>query len=262
MFRITEAFVRWIAPVLSFTADEMWGYLPGERVDNVLFATWYDGLAPLPADARVVGERLRQPAAGCATQVAKVLEPMRAAGEIGAALQAEIELRCGVADQNWLAPLADELRFLLISGDVRVVPRCRCEGRDRRVRATDGEDQVRALLAPPRRRRRARSASAAVRTLRVEHRGAGRRPGVVLMTAVKPNALPWLGVSALVLVLDQLTKAWVLASLPEYTAVPVIDGFWNWYRTYNTGAAFSFLADAGGWQKWFFTVLAFAHLAG
>ena len=77
------------------------------------------------------------------------------------------------------------------------------------------------------------------------------------MAAVKPNALPWLGASALVLVLDQLTKAWVLASLPEYTAVPVIDGFWNWYRTYNTGAAFSFLADAGGWQKWFFTVLAF-----
>jgi signal peptidase II len=50
----------------------------------------------------------------------------------------------------------------------------------------------------------------------------------------------------------------VLQSLPEYTAVPVIDGFWNWYRTYNTGAAFSFLADAGGWQKYFFLVLAVA----
>ena len=78
------------------------------------------------------------------------------------------------------------------------------------------------------------------------------------MTAsAKPNALPWLAASALVLALDQLTKAWVLASLPEYTAVPVIDGFWNWYRTYNTGAAFSFLAGAGGWQKYVFMVLAF-----
>ena len=74
---------------------------------------------------------------------------------------------------------------------------------------------------------------------------------------VKPNALPWLLASIIVIVLDQWSKAWVLSSLPEYTAVPVIDGFWNWYRTYNTGAAFSFLADAGGWQKWFFTVLAF-----
>ena len=74
----------------------------------------------------------------------------------------------------------------------------------------------------------------------------------------KPNALPWLGLSAVVLALDQWSKAWVLDSLPEYVAIPVIDGFWNWYRTYNTGAAFSFLADAGGWQKWFFIVLAFA----
>lgn len=72
----------------------------------------------------------------------------------------------------------------------------------------------------------------------------------------KPNALIWLILSAVVIVLDQLSKAWVLAKLPEYTAIPVIDGFWNWYRTYNTGAAFSFLSDAGGWQIWFFAILA------
>ena len=71
----------------------------------------------------------------------------------------------------------------------------------------------------------------------------------------RPNALPWLILSAVVIVLDQLSKWWVLTSLPEYTAIPVIEGVWNWYRTYNTGAAFSFLAGAGGWQKWFFTVL-------
>ncbi|MDQ3289214.1 MAG: signal peptidase II [Pseudomonadota bacterium] len=76
------------------------------------------------------------------------------------------------------------------------------------------------------------------------------------MPSIKPNALPWLALSLLVLVLDQISKAWVLAALPEYTAVPVIEGFWNWYRTYNTGAAFSFLSDAGGWQQYFFIVLA------
>ena len=78
------------------------------------------------------------------------------------------------------------------------------------------------------------------------------------MQTTKPNALPWLGLSAIVLVLDQLSKLWVLRSLPEYQAIPVIDGFWNWYRTYNTGAAFSFLSDASGWQQYFFVVLAFA----
>ena len=77
------------------------------------------------------------------------------------------------------------------------------------------------------------------------------------MTRVRPNALAWLALSVLVIAIDQWSKHWVLASLPEYTAVPVIDGFWNWYRTYNTGAAFSFLANAGGWQKYFFMLLAF-----
>jgi len=76
------------------------------------------------------------------------------------------------------------------------------------------------------------------------------------MAPVRRNALPWLALSLLVLVLDQASKAWVLSSLPEYTAIPVIDGFWNWYRTYNTGAAFSFLSDAGGWQQYFFIALA------
>ena len=121
MFQIAEAFVRWIAPVLSFTADEMWGQLPGERAGDVLFATWYDGLAPLAGDVPLSATDMDHLLV-LREQVAKVLEPMRAAGAIGAALDAEIELRCAVADQNWLSPLADELRFLLISGDVRVVP--------------------------------------------------------------------------------------------------------------------------------------------
>lgn len=75
---------------------------------------------------------------------------------------------------------------------------------------------------------------------------------------IKPNAVIWLLLSAAVIALDQASKAWVLARLPEFRAVPVIDGFWNWYRTYNTGAAFSFLSDAGGWQTWLFTALAVA----
>jgi signal peptidase II len=70
------------------------------------------------------------------------------------------------------------------------------------------------------------------------------------------NALPWLGLSAIVVALDQLSKAWVMATLPEFQQVPVIPGVWNWFRTYNEGAAFSFLSDAGGWQKYVFIALA------
>ena len=74
--------------------------------------------------------------------------------------------------------------------------------------------------------------------------------------AAKPNALPWLGLSATIIVLDWLSKQWALSALRFREPVEVVTGFWNWTLVHNTGAAFSFLADAGGWQKWFFTALA------
>ncbi|MBN6150918.1 isoleucine--tRNA ligase [Xanthomonas sp. AmX2] len=119
MFHVAEAFVRWIAPVLSFTADELWGYLPGEHVGNVLFATWYEGLAPLPDDAALSAADFEQLLA-LREQVAKVLEPMRANGVIGAALEAEITVAADAATAARLQPLQEELRFLFISGDVNV----------------------------------------------------------------------------------------------------------------------------------------------
>ncbi|MBN8480630.1 MAG: signal peptidase II [Xanthomonadales bacterium] len=72
----------------------------------------------------------------------------------------------------------------------------------------------------------------------------------------RPNALPWLLLSLVVLIADQVTKHLVLAHLQLHEAIPVIDGLLNWTLAYNEGAAFSFLADAGGWQRWFFTGLA------
>jgi len=74
--------------------------------------------------------------------------------------------------------------------------------------------------------------------------------------SIQRNAAIWLILSLIVIGLDQWSKAWVLSNLPEFEPVPVIDGFWNWYRTYNTGAAFSFLSNAGGWQQWFFIAMA------
>ncbi len=69
--------------------------------------------------------------------------------------------------------------------------------------------------------------------------------------------LKWLWLSGLVIGLDQLSK-WLAASLLEpYQPVPVLP-FFNLTLMYNTGAAFSFLAAAGGWQRWFFLLLALA----
>ncbi|WP_115512262.1 MULTISPECIES: isoleucine--tRNA ligase [Xanthomonas] len=119
MYHVAEAFVRWVAPVLTFTAEELWAYLPGEHVGNVLFATWYDGLAPLPAAAALTSADVDKLLA-LREQVSKVLEPMRANGAIGAALEAEITVAADAQTAARWQPLAEELRFLFISGDVTV----------------------------------------------------------------------------------------------------------------------------------------------
>jgi len=72
----------------------------------------------------------------------------------------------------------------------------------------------------------------------------------------KPNALPWLLLSVLVIALDQWTKHIALGALEYLRPVAVIPGFLNWTLAFNTGAAFSFLAGESGWQRWLFTALA------
>ena len=67
--------------------------------------------------------------------------------------------------------------------------------------------------------------------------------------------LKWIWLAIVVVVLDQLTKYIASTSLTMYQPVAVMPMF-NWTLMHNTGAAFSFLADAGGWQRWFFAVIA------
>lgn len=70
------------------------------------------------------------------------------------------------------------------------------------------------------------------------------------------GGLVWLWLSAGVILLDQATKAWVLAALAPGQRVAVLPDLFYWTLTFNKGAAFSFLADSGGWQRWLFTALA------
>ncbi len=65
----------------------------------------------------------------------------------------------------------------------------------------------------------------------------------------------WYAMAAFVIVLDQITKQVVLASV-QFGETIYVTPFWNWVLTFNRGAAFSFLASEDGWQRWFFTVLA------
>ncbi|HEY8010658.1 MAG TPA: signal peptidase II [Rudaea sp.] len=76
------------------------------------------------------------------------------------------------------------------------------------------------------------------------------------MSEVRRSALVWLGLSVAVIALDQLVKAIVMSALQLHVPHPVIPGFLNWTLAFNTGAAFSFLDNQGGWQRWLFSALA------
>ncbi|MCW5653405.1 signal peptidase II [Hydrogenophaga sp.] len=73
-------------------------------------------------------------------------------------------------------------------------------------------------------------------------------------TANSGRLWPWLALAALVLLADQLSKQIILATY-QLGDSTYVTGFFNVVRVHNTGAAFSFLAGAGGWQRWFFTAV-------
>ncbi len=121
MLRIAEALVRWLAPILSFTAEEIWNHLPGNRSANVLFETWYSGLSALsPKFTHTAADmqRLLQ----IREAVTEVLEPMRAGGTIGASLQANVDVFVDDADIQRFATSAEELRFFFITSTLRFAP--------------------------------------------------------------------------------------------------------------------------------------------
>ena len=124
MYRILEALVRWLAPLVSFTAEEIWQLMPrstpaGERGESVMFETWYEGLEALQgsAEQRKFWSDLLAIRAGAA----KLLEGMRNDGVIGAALDAEIFLQAGSSLRAEFARVAGELRFFFIASDVHLL---------------------------------------------------------------------------------------------------------------------------------------------
>ncbi|MCB1653719.1 MAG: isoleucine--tRNA ligase, partial [Pseudomonadales bacterium] len=121
LFHISEALVRWIAPILSFTADELWQYLPGERNESVMLNTWYEGLSEMPEGTemdRAYWERIM----AVKVAVNKEMENLRAAKAIGGNLQAEVTLFAEDDLAADLSMLSNELRFVLITSTASVAP--------------------------------------------------------------------------------------------------------------------------------------------
>ncbi|WP_322002488.1 isoleucine--tRNA ligase [Marinobacter alexandrii] len=121
LYHVAEALVRWIAPILSFTADEIWQHLPGKRGDTVFYETWYDGLTELPETAELGREYWRE-IFSVKEAVNKCLEDARACGEIKGSLSAEVTLFCEGDLAANLKHLGEELRFVLITSEATVKP--------------------------------------------------------------------------------------------------------------------------------------------
>ena len=134
MYYIAEALVRWIAPVLSFTADEIWEALPGDRSGSVFAETWY-AFPALGAVDDLDWARLRS----VREPVQKYLEALRKDSQLGGSLEAELDL---YADGDLLAALqapGEELRFWLLTSEARIQPLTDAPVEAQRITLDSGE---------------------------------------------------------------------------------------------------------------------------
>ncbi len=113
LYHMAEAISRWIAPVLSFTAEEIWENLPGERVESVFLAEWYE--LPATNSSDVMGDAFWTTCLAVRQDVNKAMEAERAAGNIRGSLDASVVLYVSDELKALLATLGDELRFVLIT---------------------------------------------------------------------------------------------------------------------------------------------------
>ncbi|MPW30784.1 isoleucine--tRNA ligase [Agarivorans sp. B2Z047] len=117
LFHIAEALTRWIAPILSFTADEIWQALPGERSEFVFTEAWYEGLTALSQDSKM-NDAFWAQLITIRDEVNKSLEQARRDKKIGGTLEAKVTLFVDSQLEQVLSQLGDELRFVLLTSDV------------------------------------------------------------------------------------------------------------------------------------------------
>ncbi|MFC7004931.1 isoleucine--tRNA ligase [Bowmanella sp. JS7-9] len=119
LYHIAEGLVRWMAPIMSFTAQEVWQALPGERSEFVFTETWYDGLNNLNITDEL-GDSFWAEILTVKDEVNAALEAARRDNLIGGSLQAEVTLYAGTELMQALNKLQDELRFVLITSKASV----------------------------------------------------------------------------------------------------------------------------------------------
>ncbi|MCT2387765.1 isoleucine--tRNA ligase [Erwinia pyrifoliae] len=119
LWYIAEALVRWMAPIMSFTADEIWGYLPGKRAQYVFTEEWFDGLFSL-ADNQPMNDAYWAELLKVRGEVNKVIEQARTDKRVGGSLEASVTLYADAQLAEKLIGLGEELRFVLLTSGAEV----------------------------------------------------------------------------------------------------------------------------------------------
>src|SRR5210317_2173579 len=119
MYHILESLVRWIAPVLSYTAEEIWALMPGERLDSVFMVEWYDGLFAL--EDGEYDKAFWKETTTLINTVNEAIEPLRRDKVIRGSLEATVHVQPRSDERReFLAKWGDELRFILIVSEACV----------------------------------------------------------------------------------------------------------------------------------------------
>lgn len=119
LHHIAEALVRWMAPICSFTAQEIWGLLPGERGEYVFTESWYEGFSEFAGVSDTENAFWMQ-LLDVRDTVNQALEQSRRDDVIGGSLQAEVTLYADSDLAKSLERLGEELRFALLTSEARV----------------------------------------------------------------------------------------------------------------------------------------------
>jgi isoleucyl-tRNA synthetase len=221
LWHILQSFVKLMAPILSFTAEEIWQLQTGDTEQSVMLHTWQ--ALPEPADEAELLGKWRKIRAYRA-EVMRALEELRIAGKIGSSLQAEVRLHCAGEKHAILASLGDDLRFVLICSQATVIE----------VLDSAAEQLLCAPLAAP----SASAAGTSATTLAATRLGPASAAAASAISTVRVKVVPsrnierWLWLAGVIVLLDQLSKWLVLAWLQPGDSIYVAP-FFNWVLTFN-----------------------------
>lgn len=263
LYHIAEALVRWMAPILSFTADEVWGYLPGEREKYVFTGEWYEGLFGL-ADSEAMNDAFWDELLKVRGEVNKVIEQARADKKVGGSLEAAVTLYAEPELAAKLTALGDELRFVLLTSGATVA-----DYNDAPADAQQSE--VLKGLKVALSKAEGEKCPRCWHYTRMSARWRNTQKSATAVSATSPVTVKNVSLpDESIDLFNRATLAVAGGSRADYRSgqqipdppelcsgdtVPLFPSL-NLHYARNYGAAFSFLADSGGWQRWFFAGIA------